>query len=136
MAEQTRSMGWWPALYEPFHALGARIADWFSPPSEAANEADAYVLDVELPGVAMEDVELVVDADHLILNGEKKSRREESGEGFLFSEIRYGRFSRSFRLPKDADPAKVDASMKEGVLTIRIGKTRTRAERRSIPIGG
>ncbi|MEO0363433.1 MAG: Hsp20 family protein, partial [Pseudomonadota bacterium] len=38
--------------------------------------------------------------------------------------------------PKDADPAKVDASMKEGVLTIRIGKTRTRAERRSIPIGG
>ena len=40
MVEQTRSLGWWPSLYEPFHTLGAKIADWFSPPSEAAEGGD------------------------------------------------------------------------------------------------
>ena len=122
MKEEPRSLAWWPSLYEPFHTLGTQIAEWFSPASEAVQETDVYTLRTELPGVELADVELTVDDERLTLSGEKRSSREEKGEGYLFSEIRYGKFSRSFRLPADADASKINASMKDGVLTVTLPK--------------
>ena len=57
----------------------------------------------------------------LTVSGEKKSSHEERGRNYYFSERAYGRFSRSFRLPANADQESVKAEYKDGVLTIRIG---------------
>lgn len=122
MVEKTHTSGFWPSLYEPFHQLGQKVADWLAPASEAATDDASYRISVELPGVAEDDVELSIADGVITLRGEKRSERKEKGETWFFSERQYGAFSRSFRLPPDADVKKVDASMKEGVLNITIPK--------------
>ena len=68
------------------------------------------------------EVEVTVHDGVVTVSGEKSSEKEETGETYFFSERTYGSFSRSFRLPPDADAAKVDARLKDGLLTIRVPK--------------
>ena len=56
------------------------------------------------------------------VKGEKKTSREEKGDTWYFSEREYGSFSRTFRLPADADENGVKADLKDGVLTIMVPK--------------
>jgi HSP20 family protein len=58
----------------------------------------------------------------VLLKGEKQTEREEKGETWFFSERAYGSFSRSFRLPPDADAEAVSAELKDGLLTISVRK--------------
>lgn len=122
MVEKSHTSGFWPSLYDPLRQMGARIADWVAPASEASGAEDAYTITVELPGVAEKDVHLSVEDGVLVLKGEKRTEREEKGRTWYFSERQYGAFSRSFRLPPDAETGKIDADLKAGVLTIRVGK--------------
>ena len=129
MVEKTHTSGFWPALYEPLRQAGQRIADWVAPASEASGRTDAYTITVELPGVAEDDIHLSVTEHVVTLQGEKRTAREEQGETWFFSERAYGSFSRSFRLPPDADGDKVAATLKDGVLTITIPKHKPAPER-------
>lgn len=127
MVESRHASGFWPSLYEPFMRAGARLAEWIAPPSEASSDDGAYRIAVELPGVEPEAVELHIEDGVLTLRGEKKTSREEKGETWYFSERQYGAFSRSFRLPPDADGDKVQADMKDGVLTVTVPRRRAEA---------
>lgn len=122
MVEKFHATGFWPSLYDPFRGLGERVADWFAPASEAAVGDDGYRIKVELPGVEEKDISVSLDDGVVTVKGEKTSEREEKGETWYFSERQYGSFSRSFRLPPDADAAKVGADLKDGVLTVTVGK--------------
>ena len=113
---------WWSSVFDPMRRLGERVAEFFAPSSEAATTDDAYEISVELPGVSDEDIHVELHDGRLTISGEKKSSREESGKNFYFSERVYGRFSRSFRLPADANPEGIHAEHKDGVLTIRVAK--------------
>lgn len=107
-------------LGEPFRGLAAQVADWFAPASEAAADEKAYRIALELPGVSESDVEVKVHDEVVTISGKKSSEREEKGETWFFSERSYGSFSRSFRLPPDADAGKLSAEMKDGLLTIHV----------------
>ena len=122
MVEKSHMAGGWPSVFEPFRTMGRRVADWFAPASEASVDEAAYRVALELPGVEDKDIDVSVHDGVLTVKGEKKSSREEKGETWYFSEREYGAFSRSFRLPPDADDAKVDAALKDGVLTISVAK--------------
>jgi len=122
MLEQTPSKGWWPSVYEPLRQVSSRIADWFTPASEASSKAESYEIAIELPGVDPDDVDISVHDGVLILKGEKRSGHEEEGDTYFFSERQYGAFSRSFRLPPDADGDAIKADMKDGVLSVSIPK--------------
>lgn len=122
MVEKTHSAGLWPTLADPFRAFGARVADWVAPASEASTNGNDYTITVELPGVEEKDVTLSAHDGMVTLKGEKKTEREEKGETWFFSERQYGSFSRTFRLPPDADEDKVAAELKNGVLTVRVPK--------------
>ncbi|WP_372885304.1 Hsp20/alpha crystallin family protein [Shimia sp.] len=122
MVEQSRSGNLWPSLYEPFRHFGTRLADWLSPASEASADDAAYRIAIELPGVSEEDLELTVEDGVVSVKGEKRTEREEKGDTWYFSERQFGAFSRSFRLPGDADEGAVRADLKDGVLTITVGK--------------
>lgn len=123
MVEKSHISGFWPSLYDPIRQMGERVAEWVAPASEAAGSDNAYQIAVELPGVAEEDIHLSVEDGVVMLKGEKRTEREEKGETWFFSERQYGSFSRSFRLPPDAEGEKVDAQLKDGVLNITIPKT-------------
>ncbi|MGC9418286.1 MAG: Hsp20/alpha crystallin family protein [Rhodovulum sp.] len=122
MVEKSHSTGFWPSLYEPFRGLGSRVADWFAPASEASVDDGGYRIRMELPGVEEKDIKVSLDDGVVTVTGEKQSSREETGETWYFSEREYGSFSRSFRLPPDADGKAVKAELKDGVLTIGVGK--------------
>lgn len=118
MVEKSGSSTFWPSLYEPFRNFGTRLAEWVAPASEASSDGGSYRIAVELPGVEEKDIDITVDEGIVTVKGEKKTSREEKGETWYFSERQYGAFSRSFRLPADADPAGVAADLKDGVLTL------------------
>lgn len=81
-----------------------------------------YVVTAELPGTKREDVTVELEEDVLTIRGEKRNEREEKKEKRRFVERSYGTFSRSFTLPANADPERVSAAFKDGVLTVTIGK--------------
>lgn len=120
MVEKSYTPGWWPSLYEPLRQFGERVADWLAPRSEAKASAAAYVVTVELPGVAQDDIDITLADGVLTVRGEKLTERGEEGEEYFFSEREYGRFQRSFRLPPDADAENVSASFADGVLRITV----------------
>jgi HSP20 family protein len=92
-------------------------------PSVDVTEDDAnYIVTAELPGTKREDVTVELEDDVLTVRGEKRNEREEKKEKRRFVERSYGTFSRSFTLPANADPERVSASFKDGVLTVSIGK--------------
>jgi HSP20 family protein len=69
-----------------------------------------------------ENVEVTVEEGLLRISGEKKEEREENERGYRLSERSYGRFERLIELPGSANPEKIDASFKNGVLTISVAK--------------
>ncbi len=129
MVEKSHTSGLWPSLYEPFRSAGTRLAEWMAPASEASISDNAYTIAVELPGVDEKDIDLIVDNGVVTVKGEKKTEKEEKGETWYFSERQYGSFSRSFRMPPDANEAGVSADLKDGVLTITVPKTSPETEK-------
>ncbi|MEQ9041542.1 MAG: Hsp20/alpha crystallin family protein [Silicimonas sp.] len=124
MVEKSHTTGFWPSLADPFRTVGSRLAEWIAPASEASGDDDAYRISIELPGVEEKDITLSAENGIVTLKGEKKTEREEKGETWFFSERQYGSFSRSFRLPPDADENKVSADLKNGVLTVKVPKAK------------
>jgi HSP20 family protein len=112
----------WPSLWEPFRTFGARLADWVAPAAEASADEAAYRIAMELPGVAEADIELSVVEGVVTVRGEKRGEPEAGGATWYFSERQFGSFSRSFRLPPDADEAAAAAALKDGVLTVTVPK--------------
>jgi HSP20 family protein len=79
-----------------------------------------YVLSLEVPGVAREDVDIRVDGDRLVIHGEKNQEQKKEDENYHCIERHYGSFERVLTLPKEANADNIDASFKDGVLTITI----------------
>lgn len=118
----TRLMGR-PALRGEGDRERLMVPDWV-PPVDIAETSDAYVLEAELPEVSAKDVKVSVHDGVLCLEGER--RREtpaESDARFHRVERAYGCFMRSFVLPDNVDESKLEATFKDGVLTVRMPKT-------------
>ena len=122
MVEKSHTAGWWPDLYEPLRNIGQRVADWFAPRSDASALEGFYEINVELPGVKTEDVDVSIEDNSLVVRGEKRFEHEETGRTYFFSEREYGAFQRTFRLPPDVDSDKIDAEFRDGILRLKIAK--------------
>ena len=93
------------------------------PAIDIAETDKAYVVTAELAGCKPEDVSVEIHEGVLSIRGEKKSERCEETEKSRWTERSFGSFHRSFRLAPDASQDKIDASFKNGVLTVEIEKT-------------
>jgi HSP20 family protein len=113
---------WWPNIVDPLRRFGAKVSDYFSPVSDAAATDDAYVIEVELPGVKEADIEVAQQGNLLTVKGHKHSSHEEKNKTYYFSERTYGAFQRTFRLPADVDDGAIEASASDGVLSLRLPK--------------
>jgi HSP20 family protein len=127
MVERSHTAGWLPQAYAPLRKLGEKVADWFAPKADAAMAEDFYEISLELPGVAGGDIDVSVQDGTLTIRGEKRFDHEESGRTYFFSEREFGAFQRSFRLPPDAAGDRVEASFRNGILTVTIPKLRPAA---------
>jgi len=109
----------WAGL-EPMWEAGM---SWGAAPAVDVVEKDkAYQITAELPGIDEKHVELTVSDGMLSIKGEKTEEKEEKQQGYYLSERQYGSFQRSFALPEDVEADKIDASFKNGVLTVTLPK--------------
>ncbi len=87
------------------------------------DSGDQLVITAELPGVEAENITTTVDANHLIIEADRKDIFEDSENGnYLRRERKIGKSVRSFRLPYDVENNKISAEYKHGVLTVTLPK--------------
>ncbi len=78
--------------------------------------------DAELPGWSKEDIEITVENNILSLRGERAEAQDIEGQSYHVRERRTGTFARNFQLPTVVDSNKVDAILKDGILTLTLDK--------------
>jgi len=98
-----------------------------APAIDLTETETGYRIAAELPGMDASNVELSLSEDLLTIKGEKKEETEEKKENYHLSERRFGSFQRSFRLPRDVDREKIDATFDKGVLTVLLPKAASAA---------
>jgi HSP20 family protein len=91
-------------------------------PVDVKEDKEAYVLSAYLPGMKSEDLNINVVNDSVTIAGEVKDEKTTEETNYLLKEWRNGQFSRSLTLPDELDAAKAEASLKDGVLTLRLPK--------------
>jgi len=84
-------------------------------------DADGITLEADMPGVSKDRLQLQVERDQLVIEGDVELRMPEGMEA-LYADIRATRYSRAFALSRELDAEQIDASLKNGVLRLRIPK--------------
>ena len=120
--------------YSPFFARalrrdGGEGAAW-SPVADITETDKEYVIKAELPEVKKEDVKITLDNGVITIAGERRMEKEAEEANEIRVESFYGSFSRSFALPDNIDAKAIQAEAKDGVLKVRIPKTKAEAPRK------
>jgi HSP20 family protein len=128
-------------LFERFFNLGDNSADESSvvtsqwvPRVDIVEEPGRFVIFADLPGVDPADVEVLMDKGILSIRGERRSSIDAQSSRYSRVERRYGSFHRRFALPDSADPERITADGRDGVLEISIPK-RPETTPRRIQVG-
>jgi HSP20 family protein len=118
-------------LIQPVAETEAEAGRPWMPVAEIDEEDDGYVVRLELPGIAQDDIDIGIRDRELCVSGEV--REEDEGSNAL--RVRVGRFHYHTSLPSDVDADNVQATMDDGVLMLRIPKAR-QSQGHRIEIGG
>ena len=97
---------------------------------------NSFILEADLPGFDEKDIEIRVDSNCLTIESKKEEEsasKTDDGRDYLIRERRSSSFSRSFKLPENADLEGISASFKNGILTMEINK-KEEAKKRIIQI--
>lgn len=124
--------------WDPFQELGALPA-WegsgFVPGFDVKETPEALILQADLPGLTEKDVNISLTGNRLTVTGERRAEQKREGESYYTLERSFGAFTRSFTLPEEVNIDKVQAELKDGVLTLTLPK-RPEAKPRQIPLKG
>lgn len=107
-----------PAMEKAF-----RGSSQFFPALDVSDDKDQYTIKVDLPGIKKEDVHVSYEDGLLTIEGERKEETDEKEKNYHRVERTYGRFVRSFNLGTGADPNKIQAQYKDGVLEVTVAKS-------------
>ena len=99
------------------------------PPVDIVEDADGITVRADLPGVSREDVSIGVDGETLTLEA-RVTLGESASMQPVYAEIRVAQYKRSFVLSADLDTSKIDAAIRNGVLTLRVPKVERAKPRR------
>ena len=123
-----------PALTHPGRDLFQRFFDGFEPANpwvaqrewlpafDVSETAEEIVVQAELPGMEIKDIDITLTDGLLTIKGEKKKEKEDNQEHYHRVERVYGSFSRSFSLPVEVRADAIDAKYKDGVLAVTLPK--------------
>jgi HSP20 family protein len=109
------------------------VCNCWSPKTDIYDTKDDYVLKMEIPGLSKKEVKIEVENDTLAVSGERKKDAEVKEEDYNRTERHNGKFYRAFKLPQNINAKKINASMKDGVLELRVPKPEIKKPK-NIPI--
>jgi len=111
----------WPLLHDESMSGTALGAEWI-PTMDINERENEFVIHADLAGVSPEDTNIYMDGNILVIKGERKRTHDEKLEHSRLTEIEHGIFERRFSMPDTADSENIDATLKNGILTIKVGK--------------
>ena len=113
-------------LFENFFSLGGRDTELmpfeWKPVTNLREDNGNYVVEAEIPGMKKEDIKVSYKDGYLTISGERKEEEQKKEENSHLMERNYGSFCRTFSLLEGIKEDKVDASYKDGVLTVVLPK--------------
>jgi HSP20 family protein len=118
---------WRPSFPRSFFdvaPLGRGEQTWPTIPAVDVSQTDkGYEIKAELPGMDEKNIEVKLADGVLTIKGEKQEEKEEKQKDYYLQERSFGSFQRSFQVPDNVDTNKIEASFKNGVLTLNLPKT-------------
>jgi HSP20 family protein len=116
----------------PFDLLPAtRVREGlWHPTVNVYNRPHEIIVELEVPGVKMEDLDLTVEDNHLVVEGTRSRAEEFKEEDRIYSERAFGAFHRVVHLPAYVDAEKSEARLNEGLLVICLPKTKREGGRK------
>ena len=111
------------------HLLGGGLFErlpmqQFIPQFEVRETNDGYVFKADLPGVRQEDLDITIAQNRLTVSGQREMEQRDEHDRYYAVERSYGSFQRTFTLPTDIDESRVDAELRDGVLSLKVPKSR------------
>ncbi|MCL2440638.1 MAG: Hsp20/alpha crystallin family protein [Treponema sp.] len=115
------------SILSPSAAINRQI-----PAVDISENENSYILEMDLPGFDEKEIDVHVDGSNLSISS-KQSEEKKDENTFILKERKTSTFQRSFKLPENADSQAVNASFKNGVLSLEI-KKRAETQKRLIQI--
>ncbi len=112
---------------------GSRIRE---PLADLVDKGSEFVVRAELPGVAKEDVDLNVTPDGIEIRAETSRSREEKEKNYAFQERTYQALYRVLSFPAEVKADLASATLKDGLLEVRVPKKESTAEPKSVKVRG
>ncbi len=112
----------WDEYFGPGRRALKPLEEVWMPAVDVSETTDKITVKAEIPGMEAKDIEISMVGDTLTIKGEKKVEKEEKEENYHMVERSYGSFSRAMKLPALVDADKVEATYKNGVLTVVLPK--------------
>ena len=109
-------------LSDDFGTRSGLLSAGVYPQVNMTEDADKFHIRAELPGVKSDDIEMQATAKNVSISGERKIEAESEGVRYHRREREAGKFSRIIAMPTEIDPERIEAKMKDGILTIHIPK--------------
>lgn len=106
----------------------------FTPSVNTREGEFAYHVDVDLPGVKKENINIDIDEGKLTISGERELKEEVKEEDYYKVETSFGKFQRVFTLPDNVDIENITASSENGVLEVVIPKVNKEQSKKRIEI--
>jgi len=103
------------------------------PRVDISENDDEITVRADIPGMKKEDVKITLSENVLTISGDKRVERDEKKDNYHRIERLFGKFSRSFYIPTNVDPANISAKYNNGVLEIKLPK-KEEAKPKEIPI--
>lgn len=117
----------------PWLTGGASEARGFGPALDVDENADAYIVRANLPGISQDEISVNIHDDVLTISAESAADPRDENSKALIRERRIGKLSRSLRFPTNVDGDAVEASYEHGVLSITLPKA-DHVKPRQIPV--
>ncbi len=103
----------------------------FAPSMNISENEKQFIIDVEIPGMEKENIDVNLENRRLTVSGERsfESESEENGTKYHRVERHYGSFSRTLQLPESVNDESIEATYKNGVLNIKIDKSEDKVKK-------
>ena len=117
--------------FRPFYLANLFDDDFFPVMSNRTSSMPAvniredekrFILDLAVPGMDKKDLKIDINEDVLTISSETKNESEENNDGYKRKEFSYSSFCRSFQIPENVNREKIEATYKDGILSVALPK--------------
>ncbi|MEM0466406.1 MAG: Hsp20/alpha crystallin family protein [Candidatus Thermoplasmatota archaeon] len=103
-------------------------------PVDLVDHGDHYLIHAEMPGIAKKDLDVHLTPTKISICGKTKLEFDEENKGFLRRERRYSTLCRNLQFPEEVNPEEADATLSEGILTVKVPKKTPAPQGKKVPI--